>query len=124
MGAIGKRDGSRSPGDLLNHHRVGEIAHGGTAVLLFHGDTEQAQLAHFLPQFSREIVRLIDFSSHWRHTVLRPFVGHFAQCLDFLAEREIHACIEHGSSIQPAAAGYQAPCGTACCTMPDCGVIR
>jgi hypothetical protein len=64
-----------------------EIAHACAAVIFFHGDAEDAEVAHLAPQIVGEIVLPVDVGGAWRdlvageaHDRIAKHVGGVAEC--------------------------------------------
>ena len=98
MRAVGEADRGRGAADLLERDAVGEVAHAGAAVLLGHGDPEQAERAELLPQIGRELVVRVDPCRPRRDLLGREAPHHGAQSLDLLAKAEAHHRVVHLAS--------------------------
>jgi hypothetical protein len=55
--AVGQADRGRGAADLLHGHHVLEVAHAGAAVLLLHGDAEDAEVAELAPEVGGNSLR-------------------------------------------------------------------
>ena len=95
MGAIAERDGGTGPGDFLDRHNMGQIAHARSAIFLRDRDAKEAEFAHLFPKIGGKFVGLIDVPGDGLDPLLCPAVHHVAQRADILAQIEIHRCIEH-----------------------------
>jgi hypothetical protein len=80
---------------------MGQIAHSGAAVVVFHGEPMQSELAHLRPQLAGEPIVAIDICGERRNALLGELGDRRPQCVDVIAESEIevfHAVILVGSS--------------------------
>src|SRR5664280_3837268 len=91
MRAVGHTDRCAGARNLLHGHAMMQIAEAGTAILLLHRDTVQAERAHLRPQIAREGIVAVDGRGARRDAVLREAVGGLAQHVDVGAEAEIEA---------------------------------
>ena len=103
MGPIRKRYRCGRTCDFLDHDGMGKIAHTGTTIFFLDCNPQKAELSHFLPQFGRKIVGLVDVCRHWRDPGLGPVMNHGSQCLDFVSQCKIHAGVKHGSLLRMSA---------------------
>ena len=88
-GAVGQAHGGGGPADLLHHHRVGQVAHVAAAVLLLHGDAEQAHVAELAPQVHGKLVVAVDVRRPRGDFLLAHLVDRVAQHVDLFAEAEV-----------------------------------
>ena len=72
---------------------MGEVAHAGAVEFVFHGEPEQADIAHFAPEIGGEIVVLVDGGGAGRDFGIGEAAHGFAQRVDLLPEFEIQAVI-------------------------------
>src|SRR5688572_33208811 len=66
MGAVGEADRGRGARNLLHGHDVRQVAHRSAAVLLLHGNAEEAEATELAPQVGRKLVGLVDLRRAWR----------------------------------------------------------
>jgi hypothetical protein len=64
---------------------VGQVAHVRRRRIPRHGDAQQAQFAHLLPQVHRELVAAVDFGGARRDLARRELLHCLAQCGDVFA---------------------------------------
>src|SRR5690606_25209606 len=62
MRAITETHRGRSAADLLHRDHVLEIAHGGAAIGLFHGNPKEAEISEPRPEVARKLVRPVDLA--------------------------------------------------------------
>ena len=79
VGAVRKANGGGGPADFFHGDDVGQVAHVGTAVLLLHGNTQQAHVAELTPEIHGELVVPVDVGGPGR-----DFCG--GEAVDLLAE--------------------------------------
>src|SRR5690606_37138986 len=61
VGAVGQTNRGGGAADFLHGNHVCQVAHPGSAVFFFHGNTQQAHIAKLPPQVHGELVVTIDF---------------------------------------------------------------
>src|SRR5208282_3690459 len=102
--AVGQPHRSGGAADFLHRHDMGEITHLRAAVLLLHGDPEQAQIAHLLPEVGRELVAAVDLGGARRNFGGGELLHRGAQHVDGLAEMKIERRkVRHGQCPGPPA---------------------
>ena len=97
-GTVGQANRGGSAADLLHGDRVGQVAHVTAAVLLLHGDTQQAHIAEFLPQVGGEFIVPVDVCRPGSDFLLAHLVDRVAQHLYFFAQAEVESGVSgvHG----------------------------
>jgi len=77
---------------------MSQVAHARTAVLLRHGDAEQAHLAELLPHVHGEGVGRVDLGGTRRQLGVHEGAYLVAQHVDGFAEGEVEAGVGHGTT--------------------------
>jgi hypothetical protein len=98
--AVGQADRGGGAADLLHGHHVLEVAHAGAAVLLLHGDAEDAELAELAPEVGGELVARVDLGRARRDLGGGETRDLGAQGVGGLTEAEVEAleAVGHGRS--------------------------
>ncbi len=96
VGTVTQADTGRGTADFLSGDDMGQIPQAGATVLLRDRDTQQAQVAHFAPQVSREVIVAVNVGSARRYLVGSKLADLRLQHHQCFVQIKIQLRVQHG----------------------------